>query len=71
MKTKEDTKLIVEHLRTGKKWVPKERIDAAMFVGETLENVVRYKDGMIYLVGGEEYVIYSTSDLTNPKDFEV
>ena len=39
--------------------------------GETLENVERYKDGMIYIVGGEKYVIWCTSDLIHPEDYEV
>ena len=50
-----NTRLVVKHLQTGKIWEPNERKEAALFVGETLENVERYKDGMIYLVGGEEY----------------
>ena len=71
MNTKENAKLVVEHLRTGKEWLTRERKEAAMFVGETLENVERYKDGMIYRVGGEEYIIWCTSDLIHPEDFEV
>ena len=71
MNTKENTKLIVEHLRTGKKWLTRERKEAAMFVGGTLENVEKFKDETVYRVGGEEYIIYSTSDLIHPEDFEV
>ena len=71
MNTKENAKLIVEHLRTRKKWLTRERKEAAMFVGETLENVEKFKGETAYRVGGEEYVIYSTSDLIHPEDFEV
>ena len=62
MNTKENTKLVVKHLQTGKIWEPKERKEAALFVGQTLKEVERllklYKDeAMIYCIGGEEYVI--------------
>ena len=66
-----EPKLIVEHLRTKKMWLTNERKEAAMFVGETLENVEKFKDETVYRVGGEEYIIYSTSDLIHPEDFEV
>ena len=68
---KDPLKLIIEQLRTGKKWLTREMKEAAMFVGETLENVERYKNETVYLVGGEEYIIYSTSDLTNPEDYDI
>ena len=66
-----EPKLIVEHLRTGKKWLTRERKEAAMFVGQTLKDVEKFKDETVYRVGGEEYIIYSTSDLIHPEDFEV
>ena len=56
------TKLVVKHLQTGKIWEPKERKEAALFVGQTLKEVERlletYKnEAMEYRIGGEDYVI--------------
>ena len=62
---KRSSKLVIEHLQTEEKWVTNEK-EAELFVGKTLEDVGDY-----CIVGGEEYIIYSTSDLIHHEDYEV